>query len=323
MFKRLIFILLILVSSLVIFAQDDTYIWEPYGLEVVVPTEWVIAPSDNNDLLVLMPNQEALKSVLAGNDSELPVISIVTTGGVSQISDTLFDHISSRRRIEGVSTGGYLVATDFMPESQDLRTDMIQLNSHYMVFASAPRTLWDEFEPELDTFLDSIVDAPIYEVSADLLLTQPIQLGGFSLMMPADWMIASTGTYNNLMLLTSLREQIYLNRTFLRNELSMEVRDLTAMRAVLSDDILFTAQLFYFDLLTNPEDYDITPLGVTEIADTKITGIAYTAESIAGRAYYLRNRDYAYVLAAVASPEMWATSEEELFEAIWATLVID
>ena len=42
-------------------------------------------------------------------------------------------------------------------------------------------------------------------------------------------------------------------------------------------------------------------LGTIEIGDTKITGIAYTADAVAGRAYYLRNHDYAYMLATITS----------------------
>lgn len=323
MFKRLLIILPIFVFTLIALAQDDTYTWQPYGLTVVIPTDWAIALSDNNDLLVLMPEQEALDNVLAGNEADLPVISIVATGGVSQINEELFDVISSRRQIEVKSIAGYLMATDFMPESQNLRTDMIQLNSHYMIFASAPRPLWDAFEPELDDFLDMIVDAPIYEMSTDLLLTQPVQLGGFSLMIPADWTIASTGPSHNLKLLVSERERRNIAATFSHNELSMEVRDLSAMRAVLSEDILFTSQLFYFDLLKNPEAEGITSLDTIEIGDTKITGIAYIAESMAGRAYYIHNHDYAYIFVAIASPEMWDDSEEALFEAIWETLTLD
>lgn len=312
--KHILIVLITFILSFTSLAQDETYTWEPYGLTVSIPDGWVVSPAEKNDMLVIM----------LGNDADLPVISIVATGNVSLLDEVLFDAISSRRRIEGeTDANGYIVAEDFMSEMENRRTDMIQLNSHYMLFASAPRELWDGFAPELEIFLESIVDAPLYDVTHDLLLTKPVRFGNISLTVPADWVMASTGPYHNLTVIGSERERRNIGATFASNELSIELKDLTAMRAVLSEDILYSAQLFYVDLVDDPQAFDITPLEPIDIGDTIITGIEYTSDRMAGRAYYIRNADHAFLLAGKANPDMWDASEKALFEAIFATITVE
>jgi len=292
-----IMVLLVLVLPV---QGQETFTWEPHDFTVTVPEGWQVRESGVEDILLT-------------NDANDATVRVTWKPSMAYSGITIEDFTPyASPDAESIIIGDetYDVLTD-IPVIGGRQVMLINIADTYLMTASAPADMWDDFYPTLEAIITSIEASP----NNDPLLTQPIHWRDISLMTPADWRIFDAGR-PDIYVLSSRETRLAFAATFQMQQLSMDVRDVSFLRDVLDADSLRVLRAAFFI----GSRYEIGPVETMEQDGIKIYGADFSGDIGQGRVMLFVSPDFAYLVAGMSIPEAWEASERDLFVAIIETM---
>ena len=317
----LVVILLIGTALVPVAAQEDDqrYQWAAYPFAVTLPDGWTAA-STQDRLVLGLPDDVA--AALSGETPAGIVVDVrvIDLPDVSQRFESplaIYNTGGQRPAIESWELDdGNMLDVLRIPSLNDREGMLVEIADTYLITVSYLIGDWQQDTTQriiTDLFLS--IDAEPAQRTASERLTETITWRDLSFRLPADWELTSFGNPTELEATTRIGA-INFSTRFAPRELIILMRDLNPLRTMITPGSINALTVGWF----SSEDYPLNMPYSVDVPGFTALRSDFEIGDDAGAVLLLETPESAYFIVGIANIDMWQTSEQELFEAILATL---
>ncbi len=287
------------------------FTWDAYAFSLTLPDGWTTAASDER-LILGLPGD-----VTAAEAGDMPA-GLVVEVWIVESAPLDYDYLpleTDEWATYPFGTVSYPVLP--LPSTPTRQGWLVLVEASYLLVVSAP--LDTDFPPIVTDLIASIEATPL-PASPVARLTNTLAWHDLSLTVPGDWVVLNTGAGLNMVMFNSYYNHLNFMQTFSLERLLIIASDYRQFAHFYAPEDLFDLEAYIYKpgRVQRGEITSYTHPGYRGYA----ADFADLEAGITGRVVVIRAPGKLYMLVGMAGSAAWTATEQQLFDAILATLAL-